>query len=103
MGRLLPDEVVYRIRICIEANEYVGAIAAVVKVAKKTVYKMQLNLNIWGEPYVVLSVRSLALAGLNRFVSCMVHHATIAEWHPNRKSAATQLCLYAYFCSLATV
>ena len=52
MGRRLPDEVVYRIRICIEANEYVGAIAAVVKVAKKTVYKMQLNLNIWGEPYV---------------------------------------------------
>jgi len=51
MGRHLPDEVVYRIRIRIEANEDVAAIAAAVKVAKKTVYKMRLNLNIWGEPY----------------------------------------------------
>jgi transposase len=51
MGRRLPDEVVHRIRIRIEAGEAVLAIAEAVKVSKPTVYKMRLNLNIWGEPY----------------------------------------------------
>jgi len=51
MGRRLPDEVVYRIRLRIEANENVAAIAEVVKVSKKTIYKLRLNLDIWGEPY----------------------------------------------------
>ena len=51
MGRRLPNEVVYRIRIRIKAGEAVPAIADAVKVAKKTIYKMQLNLNIWGELY----------------------------------------------------
>ena len=51
MGRRLPDEVVYRIKIRIEAGEVVPAIAEAVKVGKKTIYKMRLNLNIWGEPY----------------------------------------------------
>jgi hypothetical protein len=51
MGRRLPDEVVHRIRLRIEANEDVATIAAAVKVAKKTIYKMRLNLDIWGEPY----------------------------------------------------
>jgi len=51
MGRRLPDEVVHRIRLRIKANEDVATIAAAVKVAKKTIYKMRLNLDIWGEPY----------------------------------------------------
>jgi hypothetical protein len=51
MGRRLPDEVVYRIRLRVEANESVVAIAEAVKVSKKIIYKLQLNLNIWGEPY----------------------------------------------------
>jgi len=51
MGRRLPDEVVYRIRIRIKAGKAVLAIAEAVKVAKKTIYKMQLNFDIWGEPY----------------------------------------------------
>ena len=51
MGRRLLDEVVHRIRIRIEAGEAVPAIAEAVKVAKKTIYKMRLNLDIWGEPY----------------------------------------------------
>jgi len=40
MGRRLPDEVVHRIRICIEAGEAVLAIAEAVKVSKPTIYKM---------------------------------------------------------------
>ena len=51
MGRRLPDEVVHRIRIRIEAGEAVPVIAEAVKVAKNTIYKMRLNLDIWGEPY----------------------------------------------------
>ena len=51
MGCRLPDEVVYRIRIRIKANEDVATIVAAVKVAKKTIYKLRLNLDIWGKPY----------------------------------------------------
>ena len=56
MGRRLPDEVVYRIRICIKAGKAVLAIADAIKVAKKTIYKMRLNLDIWGEPYAPFTV-----------------------------------------------
>ena len=51
MGRRLPDEVAHRIRIRIEAGEAVPAISEAVKAAKKTIYKIRLNLDIWGGPY----------------------------------------------------
>ena len=51
MGRRLPDEVVHRIRIRLEAGEEAPAIAKAVGVAKKTIYKLWVNLDIWGEPY----------------------------------------------------
>ena len=40
MGRRLPDEAIYRIKIRIKANKDVATITAVVKVVKKTNYKM---------------------------------------------------------------
>lgn len=43
MGRRLLDEVVYRIRIRIEAGKAVLAIAEAVKVGKKAIYKMRSN------------------------------------------------------------
>jgi len=46
MGHRLLDEVVYRIRLRIKANKNVAAIAEAVKVSKKTIYKLRLNLNI---------------------------------------------------------
>jgi len=46
MGRRLLDEVVYRIRIRIKAGKAVPAITEAVKVGKKTIYKIRLNLNI---------------------------------------------------------
>ena len=46
MGRCLLDKVIYRIRICIEAGKAVLAIMEAVKIAKKIIYKIQLNLNI---------------------------------------------------------
>ena len=51
MGRRLLDEVIHRIKIRIKAGETVPAIAEAVKVSKPTIYKMRLNLDIWGEPY----------------------------------------------------
>ena len=51
MGRRLPDKVIHRIKIRIEAGKAIPAITEAVKVAKKTIYKIRLNLNIWGEPY----------------------------------------------------
>ena len=56
MGRRLPDKVIYRIRLRIKANKDIATIAAAVKVAKKTIYKMRLNLDIWGEPYTPSTV-----------------------------------------------
>jgi len=56
MGRRLPDEVVHRIRIRIEAGKAVPAITEAVKVGKKAIYKMRLNLDIWGEPYASSTV-----------------------------------------------
>ena len=46
IGRRLLDEVVYRIRLRIEANKNMAAIVKAVKVSKKTIYKLRLNLDI---------------------------------------------------------
>lgn len=56
MGRRLPDEVVHRIRLRVEANEEVVAIEDAIKVSKKTIYKLRLSLDIWGEPYAPSTV-----------------------------------------------
>ena len=56
MGRRLPDDVVHRIRIRLKAGEEAPAIVKAVGVAKKTIYKLRLNLNIWGEPYAPTTV-----------------------------------------------
>ena len=46
MGRRLLDKVVYRIRLRVKANKSIVAIIEVVKVSKKIIYKLRLNLNI---------------------------------------------------------
>ena len=56
MGRRLPDKVVHRIRIRLKAGEEAPAITKAVGVAKKTIYKLRLNLDIWGEPYAPATV-----------------------------------------------
>jgi len=56
MGRRLPDEVVHRIRIRLEAGKEAPAIAKAVGVGKKIIYKLRLNLDIWGEPYTPATV-----------------------------------------------
>jgi len=56
MGRCFLDKVVYKIRIRIKVGKVVLAITKAVKVAKKTIYKMRLNFNIWSEPYAPFTV-----------------------------------------------
>jgi len=56
MVRRLAPEVVYRIVTRLKAGESVPAIAKAIKVHHKTVYKFQLNLDIYGEPYAPASV-----------------------------------------------
>lgn len=47
----LPDHVVNRIVVRLESNEEAPAIHKATKVAKSTIYRVQLNLNLWGTPY----------------------------------------------------
>ena len=51
MSRRLPDDVTHRIRLHLDAGEDVGTVAKAVGVTLKTIYKLRLNLDIWGEPY----------------------------------------------------
>ena len=46
IGRRLLDKVIYRIRIYIKASIVVLVIIEAIKIAKKTIYKIRLNLNI---------------------------------------------------------
>ena len=56
IGRRLAPEVVYRIRVRIEAGEEVPAIAKAIDVSRPTVYKIQLNLDLYDEPYALASL-----------------------------------------------
>ena len=51
IGRRLAPKVVYRIRVRIKASKGVLAIAKAIEVSRPTVYKIQLNLNLYSEPY----------------------------------------------------
>jgi hypothetical protein len=53
----LLDEAVHRIIVRLSNNEPVPAIALAVKVSKQTVYNIQLNIDLWGTPYALLTVK----------------------------------------------
>ena len=80
MGRRLLDEVVHRIRICIEAGEPVPVIAEAVKVAKNTVYKMRLNLDIWGEPYAPPTVVLRRLRALLPYQEIVIYNVIVLSF-----------------------
>src|SRR5438552_18991581 len=56
MGRKLAPEVVYQIVARLKAGEAVPAIAEAIKVHHKTVYKLQLNIDLYGENYALASI-----------------------------------------------
>ena len=56
MGRRLTPKVVYQIRVRIKAGEEVPAIAKAINVSCPTIYKIQLNLNLYDKPYPLASL-----------------------------------------------
>ena len=80
MGRRLPDEVVHRIRIHIEAGEAVPAIAEAVKVSKPTIYKIRLNLDIWGEPYAPSTVVLRRLRALLPYQETVIYNIMVLSF-----------------------
>jgi hypothetical protein len=64
MGRRLPIEVINQIKLRLDLAEDVPNIAAALKVSKMTVYKLQLNWDLWGQPYTPPSVKLGRLSAL---------------------------------------
>ena len=56
MGRRLAPKVIYRIRVRIKAGKGVSAITKAINVSRPTIYKIQLNLNLYNEPYAPASL-----------------------------------------------
>ena len=57
MGRRLPIEVINQIKLRLDLDEYVPDIAVALGLSKTTVYKLQLNWDLWGQPYAPPSVK----------------------------------------------
>jgi len=57
MGRRLPDEVVSQIKLRLDLNEKILHIARALKVSRDVIYKIQLNFDLWGQPYAPPSVK----------------------------------------------
>jgi len=81
MGRRLLDKVIYRIRLCIKANKDIATIVAAVKVAKKTIYKMRLNPNIWGEPYTPPAVILRRLRALLPYQEIVIYNVIVLSFY----------------------
>ena len=77
IGRRFPDEVIYRIRIHIKTSKAVLAIAEAVEVAKKTIYKMRLNFNIWGELYTPPTVILGRLRALLPYQETIIYNVIV--------------------------
>ena len=80
MGRRLPNKVVHRIRTRIEAGEAVPAIAEAVKVGKKTIYKIRLNLNIWGKLYTPPTVVLGRLRALLPYQEMVIYYVIVLSF-----------------------
>ena len=68
MGRRLPIEVINQIKLYLDFDEDVPNIAAALKVLKMTVYKLQLNWDLWGQPYAPPSVKLGKLSTLLEYL-----------------------------------
>ena len=56
MGRRLASKVIYQIRVRIKVGKEMLAIAKAINVSCITVYKIQLNLYLYNEPYMLASL-----------------------------------------------
>ena len=57
IGRCLPIKVINQIKLRLDLDKYVPDIAVALGLSKTTVYKLQLNWDLWGRPYTPLSVK----------------------------------------------
>ena len=81
MGRRLLDKVIYRIRIRLKTGKAVPAITEAIKVAKKTIYKIQLNLNIWGEPYAPPTTVLRRLRALLPYQEMVIYNVIVLSFY----------------------
>jgi len=51
MPARLPDDVIYRIQLRLERGESPKAIREATKASRSTIYRVQLNLDLFGQPY----------------------------------------------------
>jgi hypothetical protein len=56
MPARLPDDVIYRIQLRLECGESPKAIHEATKASRTTIYRVQLNLNLFGQPYTPSTV-----------------------------------------------
>jgi len=57
MGRYLLIKVINQIKLRLDLNEYIPDIAVALGLLKITVYKLQLNWDLWGRPYAPPSIK----------------------------------------------
>jgi hypothetical protein len=57
MGRQLPIEIINQIKLRLDLDEKITHIAAALKLSRTTIYKLQLNFDLWGQPYAPPSVK----------------------------------------------
>jgi hypothetical protein len=89
MGRRLPIKVINQIKLCLDLAENIPNIAAALKILKITVYKLQLNWDLWGQLYTPPSVklgRPSALLEYQKLVSSLgiVLRFTVLTFLPDR-------------------
>jgi hypothetical protein len=75
MPARLPDDVIYRIQLRLECGESPKAIHEATKASRSTIYRVQLNLDLFGQPYTPSTVvlgRSKALLPAQELVMSSV-------------------------------
>jgi len=87
MGRRLPDEVIHRIRLRVKANKSIAAIAEAVKVSKKIIYKLRLNLDIQGEPYAPPTVTLGRHRSLLPYQEMVIYNVIVLSFLLDRRRA----------------
>jgi len=84
MGRRLAPEVVYRIKVRIKAGEEVPAIAKAIDVSCPIIYKIRLNLDLYGELYAPASLvqgRPKLLLAYQELISLMLFSVKFLLMH----------------------
>ena len=80
MGRRLPIEVINQIKLRLDLDEYIPDIAVALGLSKTTVYKLQLNWDLWGRPYAPPSVKLGRLGVLLEYQKQVSIHSIVLSF-----------------------